>query len=915
MIRNMSGFTALVAAAALAGVVARPAPGAESAPKHAFEKSRIRTIYVVPSAHWDRGWYLPVDDEAKLYKQHLDAVIGICQKHGEFRWMVETSWTVEQWLKQTPDARERERLFTLVRQGRIGLPGNYMVDGGAFRTEEVNRLAYAARYLRDTWRVPINTALMDDQNGYSWALPQVLARSGIRYFLAGPNFGFGGSFGLPKKDLPFYWQGPDGSKVLAWVSEGYGEAGDRYGLTPNPSRFFSAPNSELRTMTDLQITESRMRKALRELEQAGYPYDAVLTINSGDYADPHNTLNMLEYFALWKKAHPWPKLRLALPQEFFRHIEEKYAGHVPTYAGEWSIFGDSAAPALTALSRWTGDHLPVLEKLASINRLVDKDPSLVMGGTQYIQRYPAEEINSAYRRILQADGHGGGPGTGWPGLSSRRELEHNNEVHFSRMREAHEEISYLLAQEFQALARQIQSDGPAVVVVNPLSWERTDVVQVHVNRDLLAKGFRLEDAANSRVLPWQKLEETEIEFLVENVPSLGYHRYRMVPAAAPQASAPAVTVAGSVIESRFYKVTVDENGDIVSIFDKEQARELVNARSKFQFNRLTRAEFADTFSGKNVYHPLACGAVTVAGEPGALSGKLVVTREGSLHVTTKIVLYDRLKRIDLIHVLDRAKFGQVSGAKEADHYFLPFPFDLSLADLEVRVESTSTFLSPATSYLPGVVIGPFCSQHGVDLRDKTFGLVLANRQAAVVDFGDLGGFKTRFAPSEPTLISRLLMKCNQAGTSDQGVVMLPEVEPGADRYLRYEYSLTSAPSGFDPIAAVHFGWESNIPLLATFIEKQAGPLARPSESFFALDKPNVMLVDVKRADFGNPSDYILRLQEIAGLPETRVTVHSAFPIKRAELDNLIEEWVRDLPTVPLVVPAGAHETVTLRLGL
>jgi hypothetical protein len=908
-------LTVLVAVAALTGAVAGPAPGAESPPRYAFEKSRIKTIYVVPSAHWDRGWFLPVDDETKLYKQHLDAVIGLCQQHAEFRWMVETSWTVEQWLKQTPDARERERLFALVRHGRIGLPGNYMVEAGAFRAEEANRLAYAARDLRDTWRVPINTALMDDQNGYSWALPQVLARSGIRYFLAGPNFSFGGSFGVPKKDQPFYWQGPDGSKVLAWVSEGYGEAGDRYGLTPNLSRFFSPPDSELRRMTDMQITESRMGKALRELDQAGYPYDAVLTINSGDYADPQDTLKMLAYFARWKQAHPWPELRLALPEEFFRHIQEKHAGHIQTHAGDWSIFGDSAAPALTAMSRWTGDHLPVLEKLASINRLVDKDPSLVMGGTKYIRHYPAEEINSAYRRILEADGHGGGPGTGWAGLSSRRELEHGNEVHFSRMRAAHEEVSYLLAQEFEGLARQIQSDGPAVVVVNPLSWERTDVVQVHIGRDLLEKGFRLEDAANSRVIPWQKLGETDIEFLAENVPSLGYHRYRLVPAAAPPAPAPAVTVAGSVIEGRFYKVAVDEHGDIVSILDKEQARELVNARSKFQFNRLTRAEFADVYAGKNVYHPLPSSAVTVAGEPGALSGKLVVTREGSPHVTTEIVLYDKLKRMDLIHVLDRAKFGQVSGAKEADHYFLPFPFDLSLADLEVRVESTSTFLSPPASYLPGVVIGPFCSQHGVDLRDQTFGLVLANRQAAAVDFGDLGGFKTRFAPAEPTLISRLLMKCNQAGTRDHGWVTLPEIEPGADRYLRYEYSLTSGHSGFDPVAAVHFGWDFNIPLLATFIEKQTGPLAEPSESFFALDTPNVMVVDVKRADFGNHSDYILRLQEIAGLPETRVTVHSAFPIKRAELDTLTEERLRDLPTGPLVVPAGEHETLTLRLGL
>jgi len=40
-----------------------------------------------------------------------------------------------------------------------------------------------------------------------------------------------------------------------------------------------------------------------------------------------------------------------------------------------------------------------------------------------------------------------------------------------------------------------------------------------------------------------------------------------------------------------------------------------------------------------------------------------------------------------------------------------------------------------------------------DLRDQTFGLWLGQSQAAAVDFGDLARLKTRFAPSEPTLIS------------------------------------------------------------------------------------------------------------------------------------------------------------------
>jgi len=68
-----------MAAAGLIGL-SQAVQGAGGASKYDFDTSRIKTIYIVPNAHWDRGWYLPADDEAKLYKQHLDRVIETCRK-------------------------------------------------------------------------------------------------------------------------------------------------------------------------------------------------------------------------------------------------------------------------------------------------------------------------------------------------------------------------------------------------------------------------------------------------------------------------------------------------------------------------------------------------------------------------------------------------------------------------------------------------------------------------------------------------------------------------------------------------------------------------------------------------------------------------------------------------------------------
>jgi hypothetical protein len=364
-------------------------------------------------------------------------------------------------------------------------------------------------------------------------------------------------------------------------------------------------------------------------------------------------------------------------------------------------------------------------------------------------------------------------------------------------------------------------------------------------------------------------------------------------------------------------VELDEEGRIASIFDKERRKELVNAASRYRFADLIKVKHQQLFLGTQDYSAVTRGAVSISGESGPVSGRLVVKREGSPHAATEVVLYDRIKRIDLVEVVDLAKTEFAPYSEHSYAYFLPFPFDLSREELGVRIESSNGFLTPVRDYLPGASLGTFVSQHCVGLWDRRLGVTVANREASIVQFGELGaGSKRSFSPSEPTLISQLLMKQDQGKTRDLGVVTFPEVEPGAGPICRFEYAVTSGAGGaFDPVAATHFGWGFDVPLLAVEVRGRPGRPKEPSQSFFHLDKPNVILLDVKRADFGDRSDYILRLREIAGKARTVVTVTSAFEVKSAELANLIEEKLGELPVTPLRVPIGKNETLTLRLRL
>src|SRR4030042_1801010 len=107
---------------------------------------------------------------------------------------------------------EIEKLSGLVKSGRIEI-------GGAFATmhselmsgESVNRMFDLGLSLAKQLGGEIRTAIQDDVPGYTWAYPQAMRQHGIKYFLTGINTSFGGEPDLTYKDVPFYWEGADGS--------------------------------------------------------------------------------------------------------------------------------------------------------------------------------------------------------------------------------------------------------------------------------------------------------------------------------------------------------------------------------------------------------------------------------------------------------------------------------------------------------------------------------------------------------------------------------------------------------------------------------------------------------------------------------------------------------------------------------
>lgn len=909
--------------------------------------SNIKFLFVVEMSHLDIGFTDPPDEVEEFYKTNIDHVIANCKADSDYKWTIEEIWQLEQWMARS-NSSEINELIDLTRQGRIGFTAGYAtMHSGVLGYEEVNRFLYPAKEISEAWNISIETIIQDDVPGYSWALPQVLNKSRVKYMVTGINtWADMGKPSIPMSDIPFYWQGPDGSKVLTWISFGaYIEGFFDYGLT------------------DLANAYNKLSTKLPELESQGYPYNATLVLRAGDNQD--TDLTMTNLARQWNSTYDNPKIVLAHPEDFFRYLEENYGSNFPTYSGDWASWWDILGitqPQSIAKNRWAHDNILSAEKLSTINQLL---------GTQ---TYPMEDIELAYKKMMEFDEHmtGGAP---WPGLMTPEETQRQNEILCGYASSTYNKTIEVLDNALETLAGNVRSNNQSIIVFNPLSWNRTDIVKAELGNELFSQPLDLIDSETGLPVPYQKLSDVlgdidyngivdivdivivalafgskpgdpnwnpdadlnnddlvdivdivlvaidfgelvtsrQIMFVARDIPSIGYKKYEINISQGGEVDSGSVCVTGNVIENQFYEIALDESdGHIVSIYDKEADRELVNELSEFEFNQAIKCSNEQLWSG--LYSDVPTGTCTVTvGLNGPVAKSIVVNRVDSPFVKTEVVLYDGIKRIDLVNAMNRDLMAWVNYQTGLVYYAYTFPFNLS--NFSVELEIANAFLTPEVDNIPGAAIAYFTTQHGLEMFEADYGVTWASKETFVHEFEGINLYATTFSPTEPTLVSRFLKKEDE-GQFKGGTTGPIEQEPGASPILVHTYSFTTHAGSFDPVNTSQFVWAHSTPLLAKETSSNpTGVLTPPSMSFFNVNSSNVIILNVKQANFGD--DYIIRLLEIGGT-QTTVKLNSPyFDINQAMLTNNVEEDIEELPTEggEVIALVNSFETMTIRVKL
>ena len=852
------------------------------------------TVLIVPHEHLDVGFTDYAAKVAELHSQSVDDAIRIMQKKPEFRWTLDGSWVASQYLAGR-SKEAQEKFLDYARKGAVVIPPEFANQHtGNASLEGLIRTFYPAHQLALQYNLPkARAAQTVDVPSYTWAFASVLHDAGIKYFVGASN-----SWRAPvmllgrwNQKSPFYWEGPDGGRVLMWYSRAYLQMHTLFG---SPWR--------------MESVRDALPVFLQAYTRPDYLANRALIFGSQLENTPL-AKEQAELPRAWNAEYAFPHLEFATVETAMRQIEKEADGKFPVFRGDFGPYwedGYGSDAKFTAIHRENQERILSAEKFSVLPALLS--PEL---------RPDTSLLSAAWLNELTYDEHT------WSYVGATSQPEHHqseDQIQFKRARvvEAKRQIDESLQRSAAQLTGLLSPSQSSVAVLNSLSWKRDGMVEID-----LANGTQIIDNTTMESVPFDVLFTgrgialpgfgsgyRRVCFEAKDVPAMGYKLYSLD--ASKDASTEVNTASKTdVVENRYYRVAIDAgSGAIAGIFDKQLNKELVDRTSPYKFGSYLYVTGADDIPNNSLYRygaGLNPPALTVhaAGDGKVLEirkapfGTVIVLESSCTNtpkIRTEIVLFDGVKKIEFRYDLHKERvLTRESG-------YIAFPLDIPNASFSYA--NQIGWVNPAKDELPGGSREWYVARNWVAVAGANAAVTLVPEDAPLVAFGDIvrGNWPAEFKPKSSAIFSWLMN--NYWGTN------FPAWQGGD---YTFRYVLTSGAT-VDPVAWTRFGIEGMTPLEVTQVPEA------PGESRLPLDQANLLEIDgagvnlstFKIAEDGQGS--VLRLQETAGRASRARITSKYFKFVRAWLATELEDKVSplELHDGSIEVAMQPFQTLTLR---
>lgn len=640
--------------------------------------STAHRVTAVGHAHIDTAWCWPLRETIRKCARTFSTALAYMERYPDYRFScsqpVQYLWMKEHY----PDIYAGIR--DAVRRGQWEVIGSMWVEPDCnipSGESLVRQILHGKRFFEQEFGVEPRDLWLPDVFGYSAALPQILKRAGIDWFLT-QKISWNDTNRFPHHS--FLWEGIDGTRIFSHFP---------------PADTYNG-----------RLTAAEIAHGERQFAPKDRASMSLLPFGQGD-GGGGPTIEMIERARRWKDFEGMPRVEMGTVRGFFEEAEAEIE-EAPLWRGELYLEMHRGTYTSQGWNKWMNRHCELLlrdaeffQAVASVvapGELLEADPcpdrtvwDLAGHGPDKDGQPTAMAMDRAWKLLLLNQFHDILPGSsiGWVYEDSRR--DHGVvEAIATAVRDA----------AITAVLKAISADGPqeATMAFNTLGHARCEVVTC--NDGSLA---------------------------VAEVPSCGYamvapDQAGVVPAG--MAAVQAVEEAGRVrISNGLVECVIAADGGVDSVVDLESSREVLDGRGN-EFHLLR--DYPNHWNAWDIDQPAMDDYEVLGGvdridllERGPLQAVVELERRfGASRMCQRIVLRAGSRRIDFETVLDWRERHRVLKAA------FPVAIRSEHVTCEIQFGHVRRPVHRNTSW--DAARFEVCAQRWIDLSEGDFGVALMN---------------------------------------------------------------------------------------------------------------------------------------------------------------------------------------------
>lgn len=746
------------------------------------------TELCVGHTHIDVAWLWTLAQTREKIARTFSTVLKLMEEYPEYRFMSSQPQLYKYLKEDHPQVYEKvkEKVANGVweTEGAMWLEADCNISSGE---SLVRQVLFGKRFFKKEFNKDNRILWLPDVFGYSAALPQILKKSGVDYFMT-TKISWNEYNKMPYDT--FKWRGIDGTEVLThfisttdYKKNGRVETGTTYNGNTNPSQVMGC---------------------WQRYQQKDINTEVLNCFGHGD-GGGGATKAMLENLRRLDKGIPGaPTTKHGTALEFFNRLDDKVKDtkYLPKWVGELYLEYHRGTYTTMARNKKLNRKSEYLnqdaESLCILNNLLTKQ-----------EEYPQEKLNKCWETTLLNQFHDIIPG------SSIKEVYEESKKDYEKIIGITKEI---IDTTLNNIVVNINLDKTSVVVFNQLGFTRNDIVEVDlpqgwISAKILYKGVQI---------PCQ-ISQNKVIFYGENIPSKGYKTFVIEKFDENNDKLIKRDIVDNKIENKYFSIGFDKDYNIVSIYDKINEREVLKGKGNALLAFEDKPHNYDAWD-INIYYQEKMWEVNNVQsveviEKGPVRTTLRIERKFSDSTIVQYMkVYNSIPRIDFYNEIDW-KENQVL-------LKVAFPVDIhsDKATYEIQYGNVErdTHWNTSWDYAKFEV----CAHKWADLSEGDYGVALLNDCKYGHDIKD-------------SVIRLSLLKS----------ATYPNPEADKETH-RFTYSLYPHKGQWKNSNVVNMAYNLNCPMYGIISEPHKGTLPTEL-SIISIDKENVIIEVVKKAEDSN----------------------------------------------------------------